>query len=371
MSNSSKVTLREVQIEDYELFEELKKRVGLSSDSREYWEHLWNNPTFQEEGIDLPHGWFLMDGEKAVGHIGNMPHIFFFEEKKHIAATSTAMGVDSKYRAYSILLADTFFKQKNVDLLITTGIESVCKLFEFLKGKRIPQHDYNQVLYWVLEPSQFIESGLRSKGQTSYPILLGGKILGSPLFLFEQLYRKFLFHNQEKLHLTQIDPSEIGHEFEMLWERKKTEQERLQFFRNSVLLRWHYNPPAKTFKTKIICCHDDGRLVGYAALRSEFESPIGLIRSKIVDLIAERDDPEIVNHLFRGCYRSARESGCGVIEVIGFPRVIRDCLDKYKPYKRYLPSFPYICRIANKQLAEKLEDEKRWYSCLYETDGAW
>ena len=371
MNNSPKLTLREVEFEDYSEFEELKKRVGLSSDSREYWDNLWSNPTFKEEGIDPPHGWFLLDGEKTVGHIGNMPHVFYLDEERHVATTSTAMGVDSKYRAYSILLADTFFKQKNVDLFITTGIESVCKLFEFLKGKKIPQHDYNQVLYWILNPTQFIEAGLKRKGQSSYPILLGGKILGLPVFFFEQLYRKFSIDNQDKFHMTEIDPLEISYEFEILWERKKIERNRIQFSRNSALLRWHYNPPAKTFKTKIICCHDNSRLIGYAVLRSEFEPSIGLLRSKIVDLIAEKDDPKIIDHLFRGCYKYARESGCGVIEVIGFPRVIRDCLDKYKPYKRYLPSFPYICRIANKQLTDILKDEKRWYSSLYETDGAW
>ena len=72
------------------------------------------------------------------------------------AVTAHGLVVDPAYRAMSVTLVSAFFRQKAVDLFVSTSaIEAVGKIALAFKSSPLPQADYDTALFWVLKPYSF------------------------------------------------------------------------------------------------------------------------------------------------------------------------------------------------------------------------
>ena len=104
-------------------------------------------------------------------------------------------------------------------------------------------------------------------------------------------------------------------------------------------------------------------------MRQELDSETGLRRSTVADLLVPEDNPKIVQALIAAAHASAKQAGSHVIEVLGFPRGIRQALLEWKPYKRQYPSCPYFYKARDKTLHERLSNEDLWYACPFDGDA--
>src|ERR1035438_5727719 len=133
--------LREAVFSDFEAVRELKRRWGLIPDSFRNWERLWrDNPALQYCPHPLPIGWVLEADGKVVGYLGNIASLYHFGGKKLLAVTGHGLVVQPAHRMLSFTLNGAFFRQKFVDLyLTTTAIEVVAKISKVFKSSPLPQ----------------------------------------------------------------------------------------------------------------------------------------------------------------------------------------------------------------------------------------
>ena len=363
------VKLREVQFSDFAAVNDLKARTGLTADNLDNWHRLWrDNPALQASYHPLPMGWVLQAEGRIVGYLGNIALLYHYEGNTLISTVANALGVEPAYRASSLGLVASFYKQKGVDLFLnTTAIPAVGKIALALKAHVLPQPDYERVLFWVLKPYRFSQSVMKRLGIRPALAALGG-VTGALALMGDDMLRMRRPHLGKSAAISGIKISEIGGEFDDLWRRKISEPGRLLADRRADTLRWHFTIPRSVRQNQVLCCHGDGRLKGYVILRTERDCDTGLQTSKLADLLVEGDDETITAQLLVAAYKKAKSLGSDLFEVLGFPAFVRNICLGWRPYSRMFPQCPFYFRASDRSLHEKLSTAGPWYAGPYDGD---
>ncbi len=355
---------REARFSDFESVARLQERGGLPRDTQENWCRLWQqNPALVVAKSQLSVGWVLETAQGIVGYQGSVPLLYQFGGRTLVAAVGTGLVIEPAYRARSIGLLASFYRQRGVDLfLMTTAIASVTKLSKALQAKVLPQRDYDKVLFWVLDIHQFAKAlakkfGLES-GMAAVATFLGSSVLRADV----RLRRRPRGHPANKFGIRELEVKDIGDEFQALWQRNLTEVPRLLADRSPASLRWHFTIPGSTSTAAVLCCHRFGRLAGYAIVKHTIERETGMRRSMLADILVEQDDFSVTETLLEAAYSNAVASGGHVFEVVGLPRNIRQVLMDWNPFINTYPNNPFIYKTADEVLDRTLADENAWYA---------
>lgn len=365
-----KVTQREAQFSDCEGVSKLRERLGLDSEPLENWHRFWrHNPAMAVAPSTLSTGWVLEADSQIVGYMGSIPILYHYGNRALLAAATSRLVVEPAYRAFTIGLMGSFYRQKNIDLFLnTTAIEPVGKLAKAFHAETLPQKDYETVLFWVLDARHFANALARKFGVGGM-MLAAGEFFGSGALWAEKTIRGRSPRNgPNKFRVTEIPVSEIDEDFETLWLRKLAEKPRLLADRSPAQLRWHFTIPGSQHNTKILRCELHGRLMGYGVVRRGIEHETSLHRCGLVDLIVENDDPAAIKALAIGAYEYAKRAGCHVFEVLGFPGLVRQILLEWRPYFRKYPACPFFFKGSDPALHKSLAAEDVWYACPYDGD---
>jgi len=363
--------LREARFSDFYAVAELKNRWGLAADSIENWERLWRrNPAIEQNGVQPPIGWVLEANGAIVGYLGNIPLHCHYGNNTLTAVAAHGFVVDAPYRAVGLSLASAFFRQKGVDLyLSTSAIEAVGKIAVAFKSAPVPQADYDTVLFWVLQPYPFARA-LMKKLNLGPTLSRVGSIIASVAIGIDRILRRRWPKPAPSLYtISEIAPNDIEDNFQTIWDKKLKEGPRLFGDRSPVALRWHFDIPGDRGCARVICCRKNEELVGYAVVRSDTDPKNGLQKSVIADLIARQDDPAIVRALLAAAHGHAKQSGSHVLEMQGFPADIRRVCAEGNPYQRKYPACPYYYKAADPVLHKALSDGAAWYACPYDGDA--
>lgn len=363
--------LREVTFEDYEAVDALKRRWGLTSDSLENWKRLWDcNPALAQIQTKLPSGWVLESDRKIVGYLGNIAFLYRFGERALTAVTSSGFVVEPAYRAVSLSLIAAFYRQKSADLFIaTTAIESVGKIARAFKSDPLPQPDYETVMFWVLKPYPFAKAVLKKLDLNPAFLSMAGAA-GSVAVAADRLVRRRRPRNgSNRLLVTDINVADIGEDFGSLWMEKLTEGTRLFADRSPATLRWHFGIPGDRGHARVLCCRENGRLVGYAVIRNNFNQRNGPQRSIVADMLVRNDDPAVIKSLLVAAYHHAKRSGSHTLELLGFPSNIRKVCAEGKPYLRKYPACPFFYKAADPALHKTLSAPELWYGSPFDGDA--
>ena len=122
----AKARIREASFSDFEAVWALKKRWGLIPDSLENWKRLWQrNPALMVCAAPLPIGWVLEAERKVVGYLGNIASTYRYGDKTLIAVTGHGLVVEPAHRSLSAALNGAFYRQKCVDLYLSTTASAV------------------------------------------------------------------------------------------------------------------------------------------------------------------------------------------------------------------------------------------------------
>jgi hypothetical protein len=362
--------LRDAQFSDFGAVAELKRRWGLAPDSPENWERLWrSNPALMNAQAARPIGWVLESEGRLVGYLGNISQTYYFGGKSLTAATGSGLVVDPAYRAISLSLIAAYYRQKSVDLfLTTTAIETVGKIACAFRSDPLPQADYETVLFWVLRSHPFaraVMKRLRLNALLSYACGL----LASPAIGIDRMVRRRSPRSCSKdFRISEISVAEVGDDFQALWTKKLSERPRLLADRSPATLRWHFTIPGDGATTRVLCCHLNGKLRGYAIIRSDVSERNGLKRSMISDIIALQDDPEVLRVLFAAAYEHAKRTGSEILEVLGLPPEVRQVLFESNPYLRKYPACPFYYKAADPIFHKTLADPSSWYATPFDGD---
>src|SRR5690348_13010571 len=151
--------LRQSTLSDFAEVLALKRRWGLIWDSACDWDRMWRqNPALRYMKSQPAIGWVLEADGRIVGYLGNIPLLYRYGSETLSAVAGTSMVIEPAYRAGAVSLFAAFYRQKGIDLyLTTTAIEAVGKMTKAFKASVLPQADYDSVLVWVLRPDRFAE----------------------------------------------------------------------------------------------------------------------------------------------------------------------------------------------------------------------
>jgi len=361
--------LRAAALSDYDAITELKRRGGIVVDPIENWERLWVRNPAVELMPGLAIGWVLEAQGKIIGYLGNVPLLYQYAGKTLTAVAGTGFVIDPEYRANSLTLDSAFYRQKMIDLhLATTAIEAVGKLAVAFRSAPLPQPDCDAILFWVLQPYSFAQAVVK-KLDLARPFAGIGNVLTTLVVQSDKiLQQRWPSQCASDLEATEVGVREIGEQFQTFWEEKLNEGPRMYADRSAATLRWHFEIPGHKGTIRVICCRRRGDLVGYAVIRNDVERPDGLKRSLVADLLAKKDDPEIVRALIVAAFEIARRAKSDILEVIGFPEAVRRVVSESRPYLRRLPACPFYYRASDSILHRALADSSAWYACAFDGD---
>jgi len=365
--------VREVQFSDYAAVRDVVIRNGLATQwPMDCWVGLWQENPAMPQNQPMPIGWVLEQAGEIGGYLGNIPMHYQFQGKRLLAAAAHKFAVNVDYRSQTLRLVAAFFAQKNVDLFLNTSANAPsASVFRMCKSEQIPQPDYDKALFWIVNTSGLVESVLRNRGYGSVLATAGGAALTPALKIDGLLRRRGPLAGSAALGTSVLEPHGIGDEFDEFWQRTVAERHQcLLADRSRLALRWHFgNLGAGARQAKFVCARRSCKLVGYAVLISEDSRGSGLRRSHIADLIAENDDPRVIDTLLNAAFRQARAEGRHILELIGFPARIRNRLAAGHAYTRQLQSWMFWYKAAP-SLRERCKDGNVWYGCLYDGDAS-
>jgi len=363
--------IREVRFSDFAAVADLKRRWNLAPDSYENWQRLWRDNPALATGPEHPMGWVLEAQGKIVGYLGNIIQLYRYANNVLRSATGHAFVVEPPYRASGLSLVAAYFRQKSVDLYISTGaIQPVGSIGRAFKSESLPQQDYKTVLFWVLGPYGFTKSIMAKLDLGRIFSLVGGAVASVLVAADKVISRRTPRQSIRTVVINEIDVGEIGDEFQDLWNSKMTESPtRLFAERDPSTLRWHFEIPGDKGCACVLCGYKDGRLHGYAVVRDEARDEVGLKKSIIADILVKNQDSETVKALLIAAHRHAERVGSHILELVGFPREIRKICFELHPYTRMYPTPIFGYKAVDTKLHETISHGETWYASPF--DGDW
>jgi hypothetical protein len=366
---AKRVKVREAQFSDFEQVCALNLRMGQGPDSIENWQRLWRDNPALDGAKGAPLGWVLESPQVIVGFLGSIRLQYQFRGSELRAAATCRFAVDTAYRAFSHLLVVSFFRQKDVDLFLdTTATPAAGKIMTALKASPMPQSDYGTVLFWVLDRHGFAKAVSQRIGAgalLSHPIVAAGTVAVG----IDQLVRRRPPRAADsRYRLQQGGVREMGPAFDRFWRDCAQDSATLWAKRSREIMYWHFEPPGNRRAVVALGCYSGDELHGYAIVRHEPSGTEPLRRSLVADLVVRHNDPDVTKQLLAAAWRSAKQAGCHVLEMIGFPDPIREAARQSKPYTREYPAPPFFFKARDREFQESLLSKAAWYACPFDGD---
>jgi hypothetical protein len=372
-SPSSRVpNLREARFDDYAQVAALARKFGLDFEDEADWQHLWKeNPAYQKIGCKFPIGWVLEDAEGRVcGYLANVPLQYEFEGKRLLVSATRAWVVEAAYRRYSLMLLRPLYGQANVDLFLSTSVNSQSGFASALfKNVRVPVGAWDRSIFWITHAHGFTESFFAKKRWNfakpfSYPVSLGlslrDRVAGSG-------FRK-----------GSSDPAIVSLEtfdgrFDDFWmELRKKKARLLLGVRDRETLDWHFRFALRRKDVWIYTFNGAGGMAGYAVFLRQERQQVGLNRVCLVDF--QCLDDEKCAALFmaglRAAFERCRRESVHMLELIGLPPALQARAEMAAPHHRMLDHWMYFYKPNDAALEAKLKDPAVWEPWLFDGDSS-
>lgn len=371
MAESNRALVREARFSDCERVVILQRRLGINVETEpetanRNWEGFWKrNPALTTSRATPPLGWVLEADNEIVGFFGSLPIRYQFGDRTLLAGIGTGWAVEKPFRTQTNDLAEAYFHQQEVDLLMgTSGIPAATRIYSRFSCSVIPQPDYDRVLFWAVTEAEVIRAALEkmnvprrlaiASATALSPLLAGALALGG----------RRPGRLRAGIEPESIAIEDIGDEFDDLWRRKVAEGRRFYAYRSAEDLRWHFQSRNRPRAITMLRCSRDGRLDGY--LVWERKEGDGLIVARILDLLVASNDARVIDALLAAAYETAREQRCHILELLGFPREVRARAAPRRLYSR--PCAPICYKARSAELHSALLQKDAWYATRYDDD---
>ena len=361
-------TVREASFADYEQIEALKARHHLSGYTEARWRHIYeNSPLLRRQERTWPIGWVIeSDDKKIVGHLGNTPLEYEWDNKPLIGAAGSLWVVDEEHRGRSLTLVRKFLRQPNVDLFLdTTATRVAGRVFEKLGMKRPPVPGYDRTAFWVLDRERFVASFLDWK-RVQAP-----RILTRPLAGMMAAAEKIT--GRSRLMAGADEPVEFcaqfDERFDRFWKILRSQRPGLLCVRDRENLNWRFQEAVGTGAAWVLAAGDTTTLRAYAICLRQDSLDIGLKRMRLADFQCAEGFPDALPAILSAALARCRREGIHMFEVVGFGAETKARIEALAPHRRQLPSWMFIYKAQDAVLARQLENPAGWDPCTYDGDG--
>ena len=316
-------------------------------DFRDLCRHRWLNNPFRTEND--PFGWVLETATgEIVGFHGLVPIRLWVGRQSLPAVSPTTWAADSGYGRAGLTLLSTYMNWgRDRFLLNTTANATTSAMHESgsYGMRKIPLANFDQRLLWVLDfkalvgwklgqsenPGILRRCAASSIGQAliaaAAPLALGA-VGGTRAALQAGLRRMQIRFDCKPL---QIEPIEhFGAEFDALWDRVKLDYD-VTMERSAAFLNWrHLNLPRLLGNSYALACRDNGRLLGYVAMREPTTTAPG--HFIVTDLFYDSTRPDVLPNLMNAAFDFVAARSASALEVFGFHPTLNQELRTQNPY---------------------------------------
>jgi amino acid adenylation domain-containing protein len=313
---------------------------------------------------DEPFGWVLeaADG-RIVGFHGLVPIRLWLGDRSCPAVAPTTWASEADYGKAGLAMLSEYMNWGSDRFLLNTTANAITSTIHGsgAYGMRpIPLADFDQRLLWILDFKALLRWKL-SQGRA--PRLLrrlvssraGQSVLAlAAPFAFGVTggVRAALTAGLRGMRIRyscrplQIEPiARFGAEFDALWDGLKG-RHGVTMERSAAFLNWrHIDPPRLLGRSFALACRDNGRLVGYVALRAPANTVPG--HFIMTDLFYDDAVPEALPNLLNAAFAFAISQSATVFEIFGFHPSLNRRLRDQHPYVLHRSALERIGRGAS------------------------
>jgi hypothetical protein len=364
--------IREVRFEDLSAVRALVKVHGWNPPTEVYWRRLWDeNPAMKRLGddLDLARGWVIEHDGVVLGFLANVFQQFCYRGNLLTAATASSFVVAQEARGSALNLAIAFASQRGVDLLLnTTAAAHVSQIFQFIKFKRMPQPGYGSIYYWIADGKGFIAAGLQKVRVPRGVSKVIGFVAGPFLEIVDRIRGRSLAYQPSPNFTYEIRKlNDVDDEIADLWKTLCERGGQLTIARSPETLRWQLSIRDDS-DAALICARKDKHLVGYAAIVRAIKPRMGLVRYRLVDLLAQNNESAILDGLLRTAFDYAKSEGAHILDTQGFNQSVVEVMLATNPRCHVNHDWPYLFKTNDPALAEELERPECWYTSMLDGD---
>ena len=361
--------LRPARFEDYPQIERLESSHGLPTLRADDWRGLWlDNPLSRRPGDKWPIGWVLEDADgTVVGSLGNIPSLYTYQDRELIAATGRGWVVASEYRGLALWLMDEYFHQQGVDLFINTTVNSLAvDPFSAFGSVRVPLGDWDTAAYWITRHRAFARTALRIKA-VPLPGLLA--IPAGALLRFKDAFGvRPLPTLAASVVVERADA--FDSRFDAFWaELVRQNASKLLAVRDCQTLSWHFAGPIRTGQAWIFTASRNHLLRAYCVLKRQDHPQSGLVRMRLVDY-QNLESEDLLPGLLRAALERCKAEGIYALEHVGCDLPKMRSLDRFAPYRRKLPAWPFYYKAGDPMLDADLRKPEVWDPSAFDGDAS-
>jgi hypothetical protein len=361
--------LRLACFEDYAQIHRLVTSYLQENQPPDDWHALWqNNPLWPRLGKDWPIGWVMEDlGGQVVGSMTNVPSLYRFRGRELICANGRDWVVAPKYRGFALWVMDEYFSQQGPDLFINTTVKETAMPAVSTFAARVPLGDWESTAYWVTGYRDFARRALEKVGLPAVgPLALP---LAAALRLKDALFAKRLPAPPAGVEIEVCGC--FDSRFDLFWEELvRQHPEKLLGARDSRTLSWHFARPLRRGRLWIFTASRQGLLRGYCIVKRQ-DLGEGLRRLRLVDYQTVEKDADLLPGLLEAALRRSAAEGFCVLEHLGCGLPKMRSFDRFAPYRRKLPAWPFYYHAPDAALAAELRVPEVWDPSVYDGDASY
>lgn len=360
--------LRLASFDDYEQIARLEAANGLTSLPPDDWRHLWlNNPLWDRLGQRWPIGWVMEDARgRIVGSLANIPSLYTFQGRELLCANGRGWVVAPEFRGLGLWLMSEYFGQTGADLFINTTVGTLAEPMIASLSDRIPVGDLQSIAFRPIAYRSLAEKGLRQMqiplaGLLSYPAAAALRVRD------EWKLRSF---PSAPNGVTIESTASFDARFDGFWhELAAQNRDTLLGVRDARALNWHFAIPLRLGYLWILTASRHGLLRAYMIVKRH-ELAQRMRRMRVIDFQTLDPQGDLLPGLLRAALARCAAEGHDVLEHVGcgLPRM-RD-FDRFAPYRRQLPCWPFYYRAVDPALHSQLAQPEFWSPSTFDGDAS-
>jgi hypothetical protein len=368
-THSALPRLRLTSLDEYEKIVHLESRNTLGSMPRGDWRNLWvKNPLWARLGKDWPIGWALDDADgRLVGSLVNIPSLYKYQGRDLICANGRGWVVAPEYRGFALALMDEYFNQPGADLFVNTTVGPNAAPMIGALSDPILQGDFQTVAYRPIAYRGFAEKALRRKnvpaaGLLAYPVAAALRLKDAvALNSFPKAPASVVIEEADR----------FDRRFDAFWEELlRQNPDKLLGERSARALAWHFSGPMRMGHLWILTASRNGLLIAYCILKRQDQGQL-MRRMRLIDYQSLESQDDLLPGLLRGALRKCIAEDYHVLEHLGCGLPKMRSFERFAPYRRKLPCWPFYYRAADPTLASQLTRPEAWDPSAYDGDASY
>jgi hypothetical protein len=263
---------------------------------------------------------------------------------------------------------EEFFNQPRVDLCISTtanaNAEPICRTF----ATRVPVGDWESRAYWITGYRGFARMALQKLG-----IPLAGALAlpaSAALWLKDTVLIRTLPAISSGVEISTSDT--FDSRFEVFWEELvRQNPNKVLATRDRGALAWHFAIAMRRTRLWIVTAVRNGLLRAYCILKKgDLGGENGARHMRVIDYQTVETGTDLLPGILRVGLQHCAAEDLYFLEHLGRGLPKMQAIDKFAPYRRKLPYWPFYYRAANPALHAELSTPEVWDPSQFDGDAS-